>query len=318
MYDALPDNENRITVYDAYRPTTFYSIIAWLIALAILIYAFLARDLVSLVLLVVPLWLYNYIQKKMKPLYNARFGMDKRTLLLEFPGIPRVDKVESGRLSIVHETGRPGENISIEFTEPMEIKPKLRNPNTLAIKWGNKGMYAGARVDPTVLTVLFEQAYKLRVNGQTVYIGNINPTSLEIVENSIGDAKLEKGVLEISLPGEAELPVKIYSYSKCCGFESKRVLVGRTDSRQDELVVKLGVPEERGIAVIPDKPFLPSLLGGLLSRIGYPVSYVASHPDAELIVEAEGSNGWKGSVIIKPVSAVNPDWKGGKKVDTAE
>ncbi len=299
----MPGDDNHLIVYDAYRPTTFYSIIAWLTALAILIYAFLARDLVSLVLLVIPLWLYNYIQKKMKPLYNTRFALDKRMLVLEFPGIPRIDKVESGRLSIVHETGRPGENISIEFTEPIEIKPKFRSPNILALQWGNKGMYAGARVDPTVLTVLFEQAYKLRVNGQTVYLGNINSTNLKVVENSIGDAKLEKGVLKINIPGEAELPVKIYSYSRCCGFESKRVLVGKTESRRDELTVKLGVPEGRGIAVIPDKPFLPSLLGGLLSRIGYPVSYVASHPDAELIVEAESSNGWKGSVIIKPVDS---------------
>jgi len=303
VYDPLPKDDNRVGVYDAYRPTTFYSIIAWLTALAILIYAFLARDFVSLVLLVIPLWLYNYIQKKMKPLYNARFALDKKTLILEFPGMPRIEKVESGRLSVVYETVRPGENISIEFTEPIEVKPKLRTPNTLALQWGNKGMYAGARVDPTVLTVLFEQAYKLRVNGQIVYIGSINPSNLKVVENSIGDAKLEKGVLKISLPVGAEPPVKMYSYSRCCGFESKRVLVGRADSRQDELTVKLGVPEERGIAVIPDKPFLPSLLGGLLSKIGYPVSYVASHPDAELIVEAEGSNGWKGSVIIKPVNS---------------
>ncbi len=298
----MSGDDNRVAVYDAYRPTTFYSIIILLIALAILIYAFLAEDFVSLVLLVIPLWLYNYIQKKIRPLYNARFALDKRMLLLQLPGIPRIDKVEAGRLSIVHESGRPGENISVEFTEPTEVKPRLRNPNMLALQWGNKGMYAGARVDPTVLTVLFEQAYKLHVNGQTVYIGSINPTNLKVVENSIGGAKLERGILKISLPDEAGLPVKVYSYSKCCGFESKRVLVGRTDSRQDVLTVKLGVLEERGIAVIPDKPFLPSLIGELLSKIGYPVSYVASHPEAELIVEAEGSNGWKGSLIIKPTS----------------
>jgi hypothetical protein len=298
---VLSEESKDINVYDAYRPTTFYSIIAWLIALAVIIYVFLARSLVSLVLLIVPMWMYSYVQKKMKPLYNSRFSLEKKKLYIVFPQIPKIEKALSGRLSIIHETGRPGENISIEFIEAGSVKPKLETPKTIILPWIDKGMYAGARIDPTVLTVLFEHAYKLKVNGQTVYIGSISPPNLEIAENGIGDVRLEKGVLEIKLPNDVQVPVNIYSYSKCCGFESKHVLVGRIENLETRLSVKLGVPENKGVAVIPDKPFLPSLLGGLLSDIGYPVSYLASHPDAELIVEAEDSNGWRRSVIIKPV-----------------
>ncbi|MEB3756996.1 MAG: hypothetical protein GSR79_09110, partial [Desulfurococcales archaeon] len=151
----MPAKEKNIradlAVFDAYRPTTFYSVIAWLIGLAIIIYVILARDAVSLVLLVIPLWLFNYVQKKMKPLHDSRFSIVGKDLIIEFPRLPRIKKLSVGRLSIVHQVKKSGEDVHVEFEEKSTVSYKLKKTNAVSIKSPGSSVYTGARIDPTYL-----------------------------------------------------------------------------------------------------------------------------------------------------------------------
>ena len=286
-------------MYDAYRPTTFYSVVALLIVLTVIIYVVLARDVISLILLVVPLWLYNYVQKKFKPLYDSRFKIKDGRLIIEFPRLPRIKKISMGRLSIVHQVSKAGEDIHVEFEERSSVVYKLEKPTTISMRSLGSKFYTGARIEPTYLTALFEEAYRLEYSDRIVYLGLIKPRELIVADNAGFDVSLNNSTLKVKVRG-FEPPITVKSYSRCCGFHSKEVLVGKVNELKDELAIKLGVPEMTGIAIIPDKPYLPSLLGGMLSSVNYPISYMSNHPDSELVVEINDSTENNGEIIIKP------------------
>jgi len=294
------DAHSGLVIFNAYRPTTFYNVIAWLIGLAVIINVILAKDAVSLVLLVIPLWLYNYVQKKMKPLHDSRFNIAGKDLIIVFPRLPRIKNLSMGRLSIVHQVNESGEDIHVEFDEKSIVSYKLTKTNTVSIKSPGSSVYTGARIDPTYLTALFEEAYRLEYNDRTVYLGIIKPRNLKIVDNAGFDVSIDSNILKVRIEEELKPPITVKSYSKCCGFHSKKVLVGKIEESNTELIIKLGIPENPGIAIIPDKPYLPSLLGGIFSSLNYPVSYVSNHPESEFIVEIKDSSDKGGEIIIKP------------------
>ncbi|MCE4607180.1 MAG: hypothetical protein F7B59_07635 [Desulfurococcales archaeon] len=289
-----------LRVFDAYRPTTFYVILVWLLGLAIIIYGILVRNFISLILLVLPLWLYGYVEKRMKPLHDSRFSIVGKDLVIEFRKIPRISKLSVGRLSVVHQVKESGEEVHVEFNEKSSVSYKLENPTVISTGLFDSNVYTGVRVDPTFLAAVFEDAYRLEYDDRIVYLGIIKPINLEIVDDAGFNASLDNNALKVGVRGELKPPIIVKSYSKCCGFYSKKVQIEKVEDPVTELEVKLGIPENTGIAIIPDKPYLPSLLGGILSSLNYPVSYVSNHPESELIVEIEDSTGRSGEIIIKP------------------
>ena len=298
-----------ILVVNAYRPATFYALLSSLIGLAIILYAFLSRDPTVLVLLVFPLWMYSYSLKRLRPLSDAGIGLHGGGIYVSLEKGYRVDEVSRGRLSIVYTLSEGSEDVSVEY-DGTRCDSCYRVENGKLILDKGRGLgFIGVRVKPTSIAVLLEDAYKIRFNGRAVYMGYMSRGSIKL-ETSIEGASVdveEDGVVTIGfkeLPGN---PLELYVYSECCGFKSKPVLVGRFSEEPVEARVKIGVPQEDAIIVMPDKPYLPSLAGHMLSGLGFPSSYTTTHPDSRIVIGVGGRGEISGRIILKPFTTTGSD-----------